>query len=79
MRRRLFSRRTLPGWISLLVGLAWRALDYIGRVQLGFDLVKEMDGKIGALTSVVVSPFFSVALVALGLIFIASVPETRTT
>lgn len=71
----LLSPRKLPGIGLLVIGLGWRLLDIGGRLDLLVRVIEQIGGSPALIASIVSSVWFSVALVAAGVVYLIFVGE----
>ena len=74
---RLATRPKLPGWAVLLL-LALREIpDWKGRIDFWLDTVKEAGGYAGSAATVINSPYFSLGLAGIGVLWLAFAGEPQ--
>jgi hypothetical protein len=73
--RRLFSLKKLPGFVFVIIGLAWRALDWGGRLDILWRTIEAFGGNVSMIVSYVSNPLFSVGLICAGMAYVIFVGE----
>jgi hypothetical protein len=77
--RRIFSYSKLPGITIAIIGVAWRVLDWGGRLDFLWHMVEALGGNAAMIATIISSPLSSVALIVVGLSYVIFVGEPVVT
>lgn len=75
--KRLSARWKWPGWAFILLLVIEQVPDWKGRLDFWLDAAKEAGGYAGAAAIVIASPYFSLGMAAVGVLWLAFVGEPR--
>jgi len=73
----VFNLRKLPGWTLIVLGLGWKALDILGRIDVFLKVADSVGGTPALITSVLTSIWTSIVLVAMGTAYLIFVGEPQ--
>lgn len=74
---RLITKPKLPGWAFLLLVLVQQIPDWKGRIDFWLDAAKDAGGYAGGAAAVIGSPYFSLGLAGIGVLWLAFVGEPQ--
>jgi hypothetical protein len=81
VKRVLFTQVKIPGWLAVLLSVIWSVFtsipDWKGRIDFWLDAAEAAGGYTGEAASVIGSPYFSIALAATGVLWLAFVGEPK--
>jgi hypothetical protein len=75
--RQLLTKPKIPGWMFLLWVVIQQIPDWKGRIDFWLDAAKQAGGYTGKVAPFIASPYFSVVMVAIGVLWLAYVGEPR--
>ena len=74
--KRLFNIKVkLPGWLLILVGVYNTIPDWKGRFDFWAEATKQAEVHLSVATTVILSPYFGLCLIASGIAYLAFVGE----
>lgn len=77
IRKRLFTPIKIPAWALILYAIFSQIPDFFSRIQWWIESVGSTRSYIGLVTSMIASPYFSAALVIIGVLWLLFVGEPK--
>lgn len=69
------SPRKYPGYVGIVIGAAWKAFAALGNMEFISDVVRDVGGPVPMMLHIVLSGWFSLGLIVLGLLYVIFVGE----
>src|SRR4051812_42584553 len=73
----LFTREKIPGWVMILWTVVLAVPDWKGRIDFWLEAAKATSGYSGEAAAIISSPYFSITLAVMGVLWIAFVGGPR--